>query len=66
MGEGEEEVENLSNSSTNVIPLPVSEVITQITQSISDEHNFWYILMQNHLARFILIAAKSALPIMTL
>jgi hypothetical protein len=34
-----EEIENLTNSSASVIPLPVNEVITQITQTVSGEHN---------------------------
>lgn len=34
-----EGTENLTNSRANVIPLSVNEVITQITQSVSGEHN---------------------------
>jgi MEDS: MEthanogen/methylotroph, DcmR Sensory domain len=35
----EEEIENLTDSSAKVIPLAVNEVITQIMQSVSGEHN---------------------------
>jgi hypothetical protein len=36
---GMEEIEKVTDSSASVILLPVNEVITQITQSVSGEHN---------------------------
>jgi hypothetical protein len=57
----------MTKSTAKVISLPVNEATTQITWAVSGEHNILvYILIQNHLARFIPITAKSALPRMTL